>query len=190
MANVGQPKVITRRRVIGGVAASLIVSKETACSYRANSRVAFGIVGTGRRGCYVGAHMAKDASARLVAICDVYPDRIDEAKASIPETDRAKVYHDVHDLLNAPDIDAVLIATPVFLHPPHFESAIQARKHICCEKPAAASVTGVKRVQTAATLADPSRTILFGFQQRFSPEYLEAEAQLRQGKIGDMRLMF
>jgi predicted dehydrogenase len=179
---------LTRRSLITG-AASAIVSAETACTYRANSKVAFGIIGTGRRGCYVGAQMAKQANAQLAAFCDIYDTRVDDAKEKIPGADRAKLYVDFNELLAAPGIDAVLIATPAFLHPVHFEAAVRAKKHIYREKPAAASVTGVKRMMAAAAIADPHKTIQFGFQQRFSPEYLAARSLVRQGKIGDIRLM-
>jgi len=83
----------------------------------------------------------------------------------------------------------VLIATPVFLHPEQFEAAVAAGKHIYCEKPAGADVAGVKRLMRAAEKADKTKTIAFGFQQRFSPEYLAAERILREGKIGKMTLM-
>jgi len=181
---------VSRREVISGAAVGLLlVSSETACSYRANSKVAFASIGMGRRGCYVATHMAKNADAHLAAICDIYPDRIENARHAVPGGDRVKAYKDFNELLAHPGIDAVLIATPVFLHPLHFEAAVKARKHIYCEKPAAASVAGVKHMMAAAASADPSKTIQFGFQQRFSPEYLRAESLLRKGKIGEVRLM-
>ena len=181
---------LTRRSVLGGAAGGLLVVKpETAFGYQANSAVAFGIIGTGGRGRYVGGHMARDKNARLAAICDIYPDRIDLAKTEVPGAGSARVYHDLNQLLVQTDIDAVLITTPVFLHPPHFEAAVQAKKHIYCEKPGGADVAGVLRLIRAGQNADKSKTIQFGFQQRFSPEYLRAMAILREGKIGNLTLM-
>jgi myo-inositol 2-dehydrogenase/D-chiro-inositol 1-dehydrogenase len=66
----------------------------------------------------------------------------------------------------------VLITTPVFLHPEHFEAAVEPRKHIYCEKPSGTDVAGVKRLVRAAHKADASEVIQFGFQQRFSPSIL------------------
>ena len=181
---------LTRRDALAGAAAPLLLLKPgTALKAQANSAVAFGIIGTGGRGRYVGTHMANDPRARLAAICDIYPDRIDLAKTRVPGGDRARAYRNYHDLLAQADVDAVLIATPVFLHPEHFEAAVKAGKHIYCEKPAGADVAGVKRLIRAAEKADPSKTIQFGFQQRFSPEYLAAERILRSGKIGPLTLM-
>ena len=182
---------LTRREALAGAAAAnwMIVKPETAFGSQASSAVAFGVIGAGGRGRYVGAHMARDTRTRLTAICDIYPDRIDAAKTQMPGADKARVYKDYRELLAQPDIDAVLIATPVYLHPEHFEAAVKASKHIYCEKPAGADVAGVKRLLRAAEQADKSKTIQFGFQQRFSPEYLTAEQILREGKIGEMKLM-
>lgn len=180
---------INRRNAIAGTAGLLLVKPETAFGSQANSSVAFGIIGTGGRGRYVGTHMARDPRARLAAICDLFPDRIDLAKTQVPGADQARTYRNYQELLAQPDLDAVLIATPVFLHPEHFEAAVQANKHIYCEKPAGADVAGVKRLMRAGERASKAKTIQFGFQQRFSPEYLKAEAILREGKIGRLTLM-
>jgi len=181
---------LTRRQALAGAAANLMILKPgIAFGSQANSAVSFGIIGTGGRGRYVGGHMARDPRARLTAICDIFPDRIDLAKTEIPEAARAHVYRTHEELLARPDIDAVLITTPVFRHPEHFEAAARARKHIYCEKPAGADVAGVKRMLAAAEKADPSKTVQFGFQQRFSPEYLAAEKILRGGKIGQLTAM-
>ncbi|MBL8174578.1 MAG: Gfo/Idh/MocA family oxidoreductase [Bryobacterales bacterium] len=167
----------------------LILSSATAFSFQANSAVRFGIIGTGGRGQYVGTLMAKDPNARITAICDKYADRIDGAKTKIPGAGKATVYRDYKQLLADPNIDAVLIATPVFLHPEHFEAAILAKKHIYCEKPAGSDVAGCKRILKAWEKRDPSKRIQFGFQQRFSSQYLKARSYLTTGKIGDMKLM-
>src|SRR6476619_6164730 len=103
----------TRRQMIA--ASTLIVSPRIAFGSEANSAVAFGIIGTGGRGTYVGSHMTRDANARLAAICDILPDKIDRAKTVIPGADKVPAYRDLEELLAKPGIDAVLIATPVFL---------------------------------------------------------------------------
>ena len=180
----------TRRDALAGVAVNLLLVKPgTAFGSQANSAVSFGIIGTGGRGSYVGTHMTHDPRTRLVAICDIYPDKIDKAKTDIPGADKARVYRDHKELLAQRDIDAVLIATPVFLHPVHFEAAVNARKHIYCEKPAGADVAGVKRLLAAAERADKAKTMQFGFQQRFSPEYRAALKIMRSGKVGQLSMM-
>ena len=102
---------LTRRHALTGVAANLLLVKPgTAFGSSANSAISFGIIGTGGRGSYVGTHMAHDPRTRLTAICDIYPDRIDKAKTSIPGGDKARVYRDYKELLAQTDIDVVLIA--------------------------------------------------------------------------------
>ncbi len=180
----------TRRDAVAGAAANLLLVKpEIAFGSQANSAVTFGIIGTGGRGRYVGGHMTRDPRARLTAICDLFPDRIDLAKTLVPGAANARTFRNYHELLAQPDIDAVLIATPVFLHPEHFEAACQAKKHVYCEKPGGADVAGVKRLLRAGQNADPGRTLQFGFQQRYSPEYLKAMSIMEQGKIGKLSLM-
>jgi myo-inositol 2-dehydrogenase/D-chiro-inositol 1-dehydrogenase len=181
---------ITRRGAVAALTSNiLLVPPETAFGSQANSAVAMGIIGTGGRGRYVGTLFAKDPRARIAAICDIFPDRIDLGKTQIPTADQARVYRDYKELLRQADIDAVLIATPVYLHPEHFEAAVKARKHIYCEKPAGADVPGVLRLMRAVEGADKSKTIFFGFQQRYSPEYLAAEKILRSGQLGELLLM-
>ncbi|MGE5648541.1 MAG: Gfo/Idh/MocA family protein [Acidobacteriota bacterium] len=174
---------MTRRSVLAGITAS------AAFGSQANSTVSVGIIGTGNRGRFDGAIFANDPRARIAALSDLYPERIDEAKTKIPGAAGARVFKDYRELLAQPDIDAVLIATPVWLHPEHFEAAVKARKHIYCEKPAGADVAGVKRLLAAAREADPSKSIAFGFQQRKSPEYLAAERIVRSGQLGALMLM-
>jgi len=181
---------ISRRQALAGATASVwMAHPETAHPAQASSAVAVGIIGTGGRGRFDGGLFAQDPRARIVALCDLYSDQIDKAKTAIPGTDQARVYKDYRELLANQSIDAVLIATPVFLHPEHFEAAVKARKHIYIEKPAAADLAGVKRLLAAAKQADPSKHIVFGFQNRFSPEYGTAEEIVRTGKLGQLLMM-
>lgn len=180
----------SRRQALTGAASGLLLVKpETAFGTPANSAISFGVIGTGGRGRYVGAFMAQDKNARLAAICDKFPDRIDQGKTEIPGAASVPAYRDLNDLLGNPGIDAVLIATPVYLHPEHFELAVQSGKHIYCEKPGGADVAGCKRLLAAGAKARQDRTIQFGYQQRFSPEYLTAMGHLKSGRIGEMKLM-
>jgi len=178
---------ISRRQAItGGI---LLVTPQAAFSYQANSAVSFGVMGTGGRGVYVGTHMANVKGTKIAAICDIYPDRIDNAKTKIPGAGSVRVHRDYHDLLAQSDVDAVLITTPVYMHPECFEAAVPSGKHIYCEKPAGADVAGVKRLLRASGKASAKQTIQFGFQQRFSPEYLTAYDYYKTGKVGDIKMM-
>jgi predicted dehydrogenase len=66
------------------------------------------------------------------------------------------------------------------------EAAIEAKKHIYCEKPIGVNVEGVKRAIAASKKADKTKTIAVGFQQRYGKEYLEAYKRVQSGAIGEM----
>lgn len=180
---------ITRREVVAGATGVSLLRAETVVGAQANSSVSLGIIGTGARGRYVGGHMARDGRAKVAAICDIFDDRIEQAKELVPGAAQAKVYRDYRQLLDDKSVDAVLIATPVYLHPEMFEAAVAAKKHVYCEKPAGMDVAGVNRVMRAGQKADPGKVIQFGFQQRFSPEYLKAREMVAAGRLGEPMMM-
>jgi predicted dehydrogenase len=151
-----------------------------------NSAIRVGIIGTGSRGTYTGSTIAKDSRVKVVALCDVNTQNLANAKTKIGAAD-AKQYSDYRDLLSSKDVDAVMIATPVFLHPEHFEAAVKSGKHIYMEKPAGLDVAGCKRVMRAADGADRRINITFGFQQRYGGVYVKAKQALDSGAIGKVR---
>ncbi len=148
--------------------------------------VRIGLIGAGSRGTYTARTIARDPRAKVVAICDVVEDQIANAKAKIPAPD-AKGYKHYQDVLASKDIDAVMIATPVYLHPDHFEAAVKSGKHIYIEKPAGLDVAGCKRVMRIADGADRKQNITFGFQQRYGGVYVKAKKMLETGAIGKVR---
>ncbi len=163
-----------------------IVKPESVRGSAANSSIAVGVIGPGRRGSYDAGLMAKNPAARVVALCDLYDDQIEEAKKRIP-IENPRVHKDYQALL-ATDVDAVLIATPPYQHPEQLEAAIQARKHIFLEKPVAVDAAGCRRGMVAARKADPSKDLVVGFQQRYGPGYLEIYQRVRNGVIGGIKM--
>ena len=134
----------------------------------------------------MSSFVATDQRARLVALCDLFDEQIAKAKQRIP-VENPRVYKDLNEML-ASDIDAVIIATPVFLHPEHLEAAVKAGKHIYIEKPAGVDVAGCKRVMKAADSAKPGLNISFGFQQRYGTTYRRAKAILDSGSMGRIHM--
>ena len=168
-----------------GAAAFTIMSPQAAKSYQANSKVAVGLIGSGNRGSYDASIVQGDPRGRIAALCDLYDNRIEMAKQKI-KVENPVVYKDFEKLLASPDIDAVIIATPPFEHPRMLEAAVQAKKHIYCEKPAGVDLAGVQRVIAAGKKCDPKKNLTFGFQQRYGPVYLEAFKRLQAGDIGSL----
>ncbi len=154
-------------------------------SSAANSAVSVGLIGAGNRGSYIAKAAAAHPNARIAAVCDIFEAKIEPAKKSIGAVD-AKAYTDYRKLLES-NVDAIIIATPVFLHAEHFEAAVKAGKHIYIEKPAASDVAGVKRIMRAADAADRKFNISFGFQRRYGQVYGKAKQALDSGAIGKIR---
>jgi predicted dehydrogenase len=169
----------------GGAAASFsIVGAGAVRGSQANSRISVGLIGCGGRGSYDASIFNADPRARVTALCDLFDDRIETATQKIKAQNPA-VYKDFEKLL-ASNLDAVIIATPPFEHPRMLEAAIQARKHVYCEKPMGVDFEGCKRVIAAGRKADPKKCVSVGFQQRYGPVYLEAYKRLQAGEIGEL----
>jgi len=178
----------TRRQFVQSASAAagwMIVSPQAVRGSQANSAVTVGLIGSGGRGSYDAGVVIKDPRARLVALCDLFDDRVDAAATRL-KLEKPEIFKDYQKLLGSPGIDAVIIATPPFLHPEQFEAAVEARKHIYCEKPMGVDAAGCRKVMAAAKRADPAKTIAVGFQQRYGPVYLEAYKRLQEGQIGDL----
>jgi predicted dehydrogenase len=65
-------------------------------------------------------------------------------------------------------------------------AAVQAGKHVYCEKPAGVDLAGCKSVMATGRKADAKKCLFFGFQQRHGMVYLEAHKRLREGQIGEI----
>jgi myo-inositol 2-dehydrogenase/D-chiro-inositol 1-dehydrogenase len=176
--------MLSRRSVIMAPIAAAGMARGTA----ANSAITVGLIGSGSRGTYVTTMLAKNTPARVVALCDIFDEKMEKAKKSIG-IENPKLYKDFHKLL-ASDIDAVIIATPVFLHAGHFEAAVKSGKHIYIEKPASADVEGCKRIMRAADAADRKINITFGFQRRYAQLYQKAKQVADSGAIGPIHMGF
>jgi predicted dehydrogenase len=176
----------SRRGFLSAASAGLLILKpETVRGSQANSALTIGLLGSGRRGTYVAGLFAKNEFARVAALCDIYDDQLAEASKVFSG---AKTYKSHKELL-ASDVDAVLIASPPYLHPEHFEASVAAKKHVFCEKPAGVDVAGCKRVLEAARKADKSKRISFDYQQRYGVDYQAAYAKVKAGEIGKIAMV-
>ncbi|MBM3767277.1 MAG: Gfo/Idh/MocA family oxidoreductase [Acidobacteria bacterium] len=150
-----------------------------------NSALKVGLIGAGSRGTYTGTMVNRNPKAKITMVCDVTDAQMAASKAKIGAPE-AKTTKDFREVL-ASDVDAVVIATPVYLHPEHFEAAVKSGKHIYMEKPAGLDVAGCKRVMRAADSADRKQNITFGFQQRYGGVYVKAKQYLESGAAGKIR---
>jgi predicted dehydrogenase len=172
------------RRALLASTTFTIVAPQAVRGTQANSTVTVGLIGSGGRGSYDASIVHADPRARITAICDLFEDRFETAKQRI-KVENPQTYTDYQKLL-ASDVDAVIIATPPFAHPEHLEAAVQAKKHIYCEKPMGVDAAGAKRIIAASKKHDPGKCLSVGFQQRYGPVYLEAYKRLKGGDIGQL----
>jgi myo-inositol 2-dehydrogenase / D-chiro-inositol 1-dehydrogenase len=150
----------------------------------ANSALSVGLIGAGGRGSYDAGIANADPRARVTALCDLFDDNLERAVQTI-KADKPAMYKDFEKLL-ASNVDAVIIATPPFEHPRMLAAAVQAGKHVYCEKPMGVDAAGCRAVIATGRRANPKLCISTGFQQRQSPTYLEAYRRLQAGEIGRM----
>ncbi|MCP5110961.1 MAG: Gfo/Idh/MocA family oxidoreductase, partial [bacterium] len=109
-------------------------------------------------------------------------------EAALKRYPGATAFKDYKTLL-ATGVDAVFIATPAFLHPEHFEAAVEARKHIFLEKPVAVDAAGCRRIEAAAARADKTKRISVDYQQRYGADYRAAHRIVLSGELGDIKMV-
>ena len=96
-----------------------------------------------------------DQNIRLTGVCDVFDFNAEEALASFNSADNEiRRYRTWEDMIANPDIDAVVIATPDHWHAPIAIAALEAGKHVICEKPIALDADEVVSPELAARLRE------------------------------------
>ncbi len=148
----------------------------------AGRKLGIGVIGTNRWA--ESAHLpgyAADPRVRLVAFCDVVPER---ARSMQARFGAERIYADHHQLLADPDIDAVDVCTPTHTHLALSLDAIAAGKHVLCEKPLHTEAGPAFAAADAATRRGV-RTKL-GFTFRYSPAIRELRRWIVDGELGEV----
>lgn len=141
--------------------------------------VRVGIAGSGRIARVHAEAYRSVARGRMTACADVRP----EAAAALAKDNGLAVYASAAALFASPDIDAVLIATPNDLHCEQTVAALEAGKHVFCQKPIAMTMAEADRV-VAAAKAHPGQVLQYGFMVRFTPPMPALRARLVRGELG------
>lgn len=119
----------------------------------------------------------------MCAFCDLIPERAEKAAKEYGTPD-AKVYTDYHELLADPTIDAVHVLTPNIAHCEISVAALEAGKHVLCEKPMAATEADAKKMLEARDRTGKMLTI--GYQYRHFPVNQVAKAVVDDGCLGEV----
>ncbi len=150
--------------------------------------IRIGFVGLGDRGTQLLSTILQLPGVSVAALVDVNPGHLKRA-ADLARGHQPRISADAGSLFDRRDLDAVVIATPVHLHPEHALRAIDAGKHIFLEKPLGLTAADCLRVHDAALVAErQGRVFQIGLQRRYSPRYRRSIAAIRNGEAG--RVLF
>ena len=181
---------------VAGAAAFTILKPELVRGTQANSAVRVGLLGCGGRGTTHTETILKNTDARVIALADMFQDRLDNAKQQVDKLSAAKGHAGVEQIFVGPkaylqiidskEVDAVVIATPPYFHVEHLAAVVAAGKHVYCEKPVAIDVPGAKHVLEIGKKAEGKLSLDVGFQIRMAPPFIELVKRIHAGAMGDM----
>ncbi len=147
--------------------------------------IRIGIIGAGNMGSHHIAYLTGNGltGAVLKAVCDVDTDQLARAR-SLAGPD-VEAYENVDELLRSKEIDAVIIATPHYDHPPLAIRAFEQGLHVLCEKPAGVYTRQVREMNAAAKESG----LVFGlmFNQRTLGEHQKLKELVASGELGELR---
>ncbi|MCD0247467.1 Gfo/Idh/MocA family protein [Xanthomonas melonis] len=147
------------------------------------SKLGIAIVGTGMIGA-VHRRAALLAGAQIRGIAASSPERARDA-AQAWEVPRA--YRDIEDVVADPQVQVVHVCTPNHLHRAMAQAALEAGKHVICEKPLATTLQDAQAL--AALAASTGLVATVPFVYRYHPVVREARARIAQGELGPLRLI-
>lgn len=178
---------ISRRLFLGSAAALTAATYARAAG--SNERLSVGIVGPGGRGrslLYTFFQAQKDAKAELTASCDIWSLARERANEFIKKNKVAepRQFKRLEDMLDAKDLDAIIIATPDHAHAKHLAMCLQAGKHVYCEKPFANTIEDANATIDVCRKSD--KVVTLGTQRRSDPHYLAAADTIKTGVLGDI----
>lgn len=192
-------KKVGRREFLGTAATAasfMIMAPQLVRGTEANSALRVGLLGCGGRGTADATYMVETGKARLVALGDLFQDKLDKAKAhfdkfqkakNIPEIERRLMFRGPNaykEISNSKDVDVVIITTPPYFHPQHLAEVVTAGKHVYCEKPVAVDPQGCVSVMDSSRRAEGRLSLEVGFQLRNAPPYVEQVKRIHAGALG------
>jgi len=175
---------MTRReasKLAGGTAVALAAVPFIRKVNAAGNQVNYAVIGTGGRGQYHIQHFNGLDGGRCVAVCDI--DDTNLAKAKALSKDKPAGFKDYREVLSRKDVEAVVIATPLYAHFPVTKDALLAGKHVFCEKSLVFKPEEVHELRRLST-ERPRQVLQVGLQRRYSAFYQTAKQMIEKGTIG------
>jgi predicted dehydrogenase len=145
--------------------------------------LAVAIIGTGSQGRNLITKALKAPGIRFVAVCDIWPYHQSYAANILKKYDQpVNVYADHREMLaKEPRLDAVIVATPDWVHADQTMDCLKAGKHVYCEKEMANTVEAMRRMVRAAR--ETGRLLQIGHQRRSNPRYWHAIKLIENDKV-------
>jgi myo-inositol 2-dehydrogenase / D-chiro-inositol 1-dehydrogenase len=203
-SNIKEPLSPSRRDFMRGSATILggtilgSLPIELSAYAGANDTLKVALIGCGSRGAGAAVNALKTkGNVRLVAMADVFRDKLDEAYdniTKIPELKGSVQVPEKHKFVGFEGYkqaialaDVVLLVTPAPFRPLHFEEAVKAGKHVFMEKPLASDAPGIRQVlATGEEAKKKNLKVLVGLQNRYDPDIETIITQVQNGVIGDI----
>ncbi|WP_342566120.1 Gfo/Idh/MocA family oxidoreductase [Paenibacillus sp. FSL R7-0345] len=148
------------------------------------NKVRYGIIGVGNMGrAHAFSLLNEVKGAELTAVCDISPERLEWAAEQLPE--HVLRFSTAEELFTSGSIDAVLISTPHYDHPPLAIEALKHNLHVLIEKPAGVFTKAVQEMNDAA--AQSGRKFGIMYNQRTNPLYRKLRELITSGELGQIR---
>jgi myo-inositol 2-dehydrogenase/D-chiro-inositol 1-dehydrogenase len=144
-----------------------------------NREVRVGLIGAGRIARVHAEAYRRVSGGKLVAVADV----VERAREKLSQDYGLRPFQDYQEMLAQADLDAVLIATPNWLHAEMAIAAAAAGKHIFCQKPIALTIEEATAMIEAASKAEVILQV--GFMLRFTPPMPHVKELIDSGALGD-----
>ncbi|HPD47654.1 MAG TPA: Gfo/Idh/MocA family oxidoreductase [Anaerohalosphaeraceae bacterium] len=199
---MGQSENTTRREFLkasalaGSVGAYAAMQMAPGVFAAGSDVIRVGMIGCGGRNTGAAAQaLTADKGARLVAMCDIFMDRVKAARNTLRQQMGDQVVVDDDYCFAGFDgykhviaaSDVVVIANAAKFHPLHAMTAIKAGRHVFVEKPHGIDPAGIKVMQAAARLAEEKGLCLVsGLQSRYHEGYAETIKRIHDGAIGEV----
>jgi predicted dehydrogenase len=147
------------------------------------NKLKVGLIGTGgiARSCHIPGFLSMPDECEIAWICDVSLEALEGAKALVPG---ARTTHNYQDVLADPEVGAVSVTTPNAFHRQPTIDALNAGKHVICEKPLAMNATEAREMCQAAKKA--GKILMVALQMRFAGPALFMRQYIDAGHMGDV----
>lgn len=147
-------------------------------------KVRIGVIGTGgiANGAHLPGYSLVPDECEVFAICDIDPVALEKTAAKYPNIPHKLA--DYKELLAMPEIDAISVCTPNYVHHPVTIDALNAGKHVLCEKPIGMNaIEGAEMVETARK---NGKFLQIGYNSRFQPSNQVLKRFLDAGELGEI----